>query len=219
MPLPCFSQKLGGKPLHAADQQIGIFDGLVAGIILRVHADDRRLDAQIDVLRHQRHPGAGEFLLQRQSIGENGVVGPVPRQARRQHRFEQLRLEEQPTAGRTLAVIDRHRGRQRESAIDLLLRRIAHQLVEEAAHLAHVAGRLRQALFPGVELFEHGHRDVDVVLLEAKDRGRIVHEHVGVEHENAPALASAERPLKTAAATGRSRARHSAFTAARTASA
>ena len=63
----------------------------------------------------------GEFLLQRQRVGENGVIGAVPGQAVRQHGFEQLRLKEQPAAGRTLAVIDRHRGRQREPAIDLLL--------------------------------------------------------------------------------------------------
>ncbi len=184
--MPCFSQKLGGRLLHAADQQIRILDGLVAGIILGLHADDRRLDAQIDVLRNQGDPRGGKLLLQRQGIGQDGVVGAMPGQAVRQHRLQQLSLKEQSAAGRTFAVIDRHRGRQRESAIDLFLGGVAHQLVEEAADLAHVAGRFRQAFLARVEFLEHGHRNVDIVLFEAKDRRRIVHQHIRVEHENAP---------------------------------
>jgi hypothetical protein len=34
-----------------------------------------------------------------------------------------------------------------------------------------------------VELLERDHRQVDVVLFEAEQRGRVVHQHVGVEHE------------------------------------
>ena len=204
MPLPCFSQKFGGSCCTPLDEQVGILDGLVARVVLGLHADDRRLDPQIDVLGHQRDPGGREFLLQRQGVGENGVVRPMAGQAVRQHRFELLRLKEQPAGGRALAVVDRHRGRQREPRSICFLVASLHQLVEEAADLAHVAGRFGQALLAGVELLEHGHRDVDVVLFEAEDRGRIVHEHVRVEHENAPLAAAAGAPWqrRPAAAAG-----------------
>src|SRR3984957_14295540 len=115
-------------------------------------------------------------------------------------------------------MIHRHRGRQGEAAVDLLLGGALHQLVEKAAHLTHVAGSFGHAFLACVELLEHGHRDVDIVLFEAKDRRRVVHEHVGVEHENAPLLAR----LAHLGNGGRHRPRsprHSAFTAASTASA
>ena len=70
--------------------------------------------------------------------------------------------------------------------VDLFLGGIAHHVVEEATHLAHVARGLRQALLVGVEFLEHHHRQVNVVLLEAEDRRRVVHQHVRVEHEQAP---------------------------------
>ena len=121
MPLPCFSQKFGGSCCTPLDEQVRILDGLVARVVLGVHPDDGRLDAQIDVLGHQRDASVGEFLLQRQRVGENGVVGAVAGEAVRERGLEELRLEEQPPCGRALAVIDRHRGRQREPAVDLLL--------------------------------------------------------------------------------------------------
>ena len=216
--MPCFVPEIRRQLLHAAREQVGILDGLVARVVLGVHADDRRLDAQIDVLGHQRDPGVGEFLLQRERVGEKGVVGAVARDAFRQRGFEQLRLEKQPSRGRALAVIHRHRGRQRETAVDLLLGGALHQLVEKAADLAHVAGRLRDAFLARIELLEHGHRNVDVVLLEAEYRRRVVHEHVGVEHENAPLLARLAH-LGNGGRHRPRRPRHSAFTAASTASA
>ncbi len=62
-----------------------------------------------------------KFLLQCQGIGENGIVGAVPRQTVRQHRFEQLSLKEQPAARRPLAMIDGDGRRQGQSAVDLFL--------------------------------------------------------------------------------------------------
>ena len=85
-----------------------------------------------------------------------------------------------------LPWLPRVAARQRQPAVDLLLAGIAHHVVEEAAHLAHVARGFRQALLVGIELLEHHHRQVHVVLFEAEDRRRIVHEHVGVEHEQPP---------------------------------
>jgi len=52
--------------------------------------------------------------------------------------------------------------------------------------LAHIAGRFRQAFLAGVQLLEHGHRNIDVVLFEAKYGGRVVHQDIGVQHEDSP---------------------------------
>ena len=111
---------------------------------------------------------------------------PWPGQALRQRARQLARLEEQPPGGGLLAVVAGVAARQRQPAVDLLLGRVAHHVVEEAAHLAHVARGFRQPLLVGVELLEHHHRQIHVVLFEAEDRRRIVHQHVGVEHEQAP---------------------------------
>ncbi len=59
----------------------------------------------------------------------------------------------------------------------------AHQLVERARYLARIARDFRHAFLVVVELFQRHHRQIDVVFLEAEQRGRVVHQHVGVEHE------------------------------------
>jgi hypothetical protein len=60
---------------------------------------------------------------------------------------------------------------------------VGGQRVQLAADLAGVARHLAHALLVPVQLFERDHRQVDVVLLEAEQRHRVVHQHVGVEHE------------------------------------
>ncbi len=195
MPLPCFSQKFGWQLLHAAGEQIGIFDGLVAGIVLRLHAEDCGLDSQVDVLRHQSDSRGAKFLLQSQGVGQDGIVRPMPREAVRQHGLQQLRLKEQAPARRALAVIDGNGGGQRKPAVDLILRGALHQLIEgKAADLANVARRLRQAFLAGVEFLQHRHRNIDVVLFEPKNGRRIVHQHIGVEHENTALLRAGAAP-------------------------
>ena len=56
-------------------------------------------------------------------------------------------------------------------------------LVEQAAALACIAGNFRHALLVGVELFQGHHRHVDVVLLEAEEAQGVMHQNIGVEHE------------------------------------
>jgi hypothetical protein len=55
-------------------------------------------------------------------------------------------------------------------------------LVEEAADLAGVAGSFGMTLLAVVQLLQDHHRYEDVVFLELEERGRIVHQHVGVQH-------------------------------------
>ena len=71
---------------------------------------------------------------------------------------------------------------ERDAVVDVGFA-VAEQLVEEAAHLTRVARDFGHAFLVGVQLLEGRHRQEDVVLLEAEQAGRIVHQHVGVEHE------------------------------------
>jgi hypothetical protein len=67
------------------------------------------------------------------------------------------------------------------------------QRVEFAADLAGVARHLAHALLVVVELLQRDHRQEDVVLLEAEQRHRVVHQHVGVEHEQLGRAGAARR--------------------------
>ena len=178
--------EIGRQRRDAGEQQVGILDRAVVEVVLRVDAEDRRLDAQVDVLGHQRDAHRRHLHLQRQRVAEQRVVDALAGQRVRQPGRQAAGLEEEPAGGRLLAVIAGAPGRQLEAAVDLVLGGVRHQLVEEAADLAHVARRFGQALLAGVELLQHPHRHEDVVLLEAEDRGGIVHQHVRVQHERAP---------------------------------
>jgi len=60
-----------------------------------------------------------------------------------------------------------------------------YQFIEETAYLAGVAARFGGALLAIVQLFDHLHRQVDIVLLEFEQRGGIVHQHIGIQHVDA----------------------------------
>ena len=66
-----------GQRGHAGEQQVRVLDRAVVVVVLRVHAEDRRLDAQVDVLGHQRDARAGQFHLQRERVAEQRVVDAV----------------------------------------------------------------------------------------------------------------------------------------------
>ena len=72
--------------------------------------------------------------------------------------------------------------------------------VQVAADLAGVARHLGHALLVAVQFLQRDHRQVDVVLFEAEQRGRVVHQHVGVEHEQAGRPAAARRARHAAPA-------------------
>ena len=89
-------------------------------------------------------------------------------------------LEEQLAAGLACA---RSWPAAMPSLCGVARRHVGGQRVEVAADLARVARDLGHAALVAVELLERDHRQVDVVLLEAEQRRRVVHQHVGVEHE------------------------------------
>jgi hypothetical protein len=73
------SQKSGAAP-RARIQQVEVLERAVAVVVLGVHAEDRRLDAQVDVLRDQRDARLRVRLLQHQAVLEDRVVGAAARQ-------------------------------------------------------------------------------------------------------------------------------------------
>ena len=72
---------------------------------------------------------------------------------------------------------------QRDAVLDGIVVDVGDQRIERARHLARIARHFGHALLVVVEFFERHHRQIDVVFLEAEQRRRVVHQHVGVEHE------------------------------------
>jgi hypothetical protein len=81
---PARVPEICGQFLDTGVEEVGVLDRLVAVIVFGMHAEDRGLDAQVDVLRHQRDTGIRMFFLQRERLREDRVVGPVTRQRVRQ---------------------------------------------------------------------------------------------------------------------------------------
>ena len=59
----------------------------------------------------------------------------------------------------------------------------ACQSVQRPAGLACVAGDFGHSLFVPIKLFEHDHRQINIVFLKAEQAHRIVQQDVGIEHE------------------------------------
>ncbi len=152
-----------------------------------MHAEHGGLDAQVDVFGDDHDARFGVFFLKRDGLAEDGIVRAAG-QGLRKRGGKLARLEEQAPGRRPLAVIARVAGRQREAVVYLVFVEAAHEVVEKATDLAHVARLLGKALLVRVELFEHHHGQEHVVFLEAEDGGGVVHEHVRVEHEEPPLL-------------------------------
>ena len=60
--------------------------------------------------------------------------------------------------------------------------RALDQLIQEAADLARIAAGLAGPLLAMVQLLDHLHRQVDVVLLELEQGSGVVHQHVGIQN-------------------------------------
>src|SRR5690606_35437707 len=74
---------------------------------------------------------------------------------------------------------------QADAAIELVAAVRLDDLVEEAADLAGVAAGFRVSLLGVVQLLQDHHRHEHVVLLELEQRGRVVHQHIGVQDVDA----------------------------------
>jgi hypothetical protein len=165
-----------GQGADAGIEQVFVFENLVVEIVFCGQAERVRLDAHVDVFRHQHDKLILPVALQRADHAENLVVGLALRQALDGFDLRELRLEIQ-AAQRFEAA----QARQRNAFGNRP--RVRDERVECTAHLTRVACDLRHPLLVVVEFFERHHRQIDVVFLEAEEAGGVVHEHVGVEHE------------------------------------
>jgi hypothetical protein len=170
---------------HAGVEQVGVLEHLVVEVVLRRQAQRTRLDAHVDVFGHQHDFALRFFLLQIAHHGENLVVGLAGGEGGRQLAVDRLGLQEQAPL-RLLPVF----RLDRQPVLDVLA---GDDLVEEAARLARVARHVREAALVLVELLERGDRQVEVVLVEAEQARRIVHQHVGIEDEELLDLGFARR--------------------------
>ena len=171
--------EVGGQLSRARVEEVGVLEDVVVEIVLGEEADGTRLEAHVDVLRHQHHGPRRMRVLQCADHAEDLVVGFAGRQRGRQRLRHRMRLEVEAAAGILVAEC-----RERDAEVDVVVAGRADQRVERATHLARVACDFGHALLVIVEFLERHHRQIDVVFLEAEQRGRVVHQHVGVEHEH-----------------------------------
>ena len=161
----------------AGIEQIGILEHLVVEVVLRLEAQRAGLDAHVDVLRHQDHLALRRSFGQVQDDAEDLVVAASGRQAVGQADTDRLGLQEQPAGGQAA-----RRSVELDALGDAVFAR-TDDLVEAAAGLTRVARHFGHALLVVVQFFQRHDRHVDVVLLEAEQAGRVVHQDIGVEHE------------------------------------
>ena len=156
-------------------------EDLVVEVVLGGEAERARLDPQIDVLGDQDHVATWVVAREVHDDRDDLVVGLAAGERGRQRCRDRLGLQVQPSRRGVAGFL-----RQRDTLHDRLVAGTgepAHQLVEKARRLPRVARNLGDALLVVVELFEREDRQVDVVLFEAEQARRVVHQDVGVEHE------------------------------------
>ncbi|MCW0450113.1 hypothetical protein NB706_002947 [Xanthomonas sacchari] len=168
---------------RAGVKQAEIVERAVVLVVLGDQAADRRLDPQVDVLGHQDHRDFRVLLAQRQHRGQDLVVRGHAAEAA--PRLDRAHLEVQPADGAGALELDALRMAERNAGFDLLGAGALDQLVEETADLARVAADFGHALLGIVQFLDHLHRQEHVVFLELEQRGRIVHQHVGIQHVDA----------------------------------
>ncbi|EOA05532.1 dehydrogenase [Herbaspirillum frisingense GSF30] len=164
--------------LDARVQQVGIFQHVVVEVVFGGQANGTRLQAHVDVLGHQHHRTLRILLVQRPDHAQDLVVGLALGQTFRQGGILQLGLEVQAALGILVAQLG-----ERNAQVDGILGDVGHQRIQRTRDLARIAGDFGHALLVVVQLLQRHHGQVDVVFLEAEQRGRIVHQHVGIQHE------------------------------------
>jgi hypothetical protein len=159
--------EVAGKFAVTGVQQAEIVERAIVLVVLGGNAEDRCLDAQVDVLGHQHDRHVVVLFAQRNDRRQDQVVGYLAFLAGRR-RFRLLRLEVQ-TADLCAAVeLQALRQAQVEALLDAPAVAVLDQLVDETADLAGIARHFRRAFLRRIEFFEHGHWQEHVVFLEAE---------------------------------------------------
>jgi hypothetical protein len=88
-----------GQGAGAGIEDVGILKHLVVEVVLGQQVECARLDAHVDVFRHQDDRALGEFLLQVDDDRQDLVVDLGGRQALRQFGADRLGLQVEAAAG------------------------------------------------------------------------------------------------------------------------
>ncbi len=152
---------------------------LVVQVVLAVDAHSARLELHVEILGDQRHL-VSQLLPQPQRAGQDAVVHLV------QPRKNTAKLQHARRPRGPRRIINHHAhgaaaGRHRPPRHGRAVR--AEDLHQRAMHLARVRAALGHLVLKTVQLAEHVHRDAHLVLGEAVDAGRVVQQHVRVQHK------------------------------------
>ena len=171
--------KIGRQNKHAVIEQLVVTQGFVVFVIFGGQPQRACLDAHIDVFRNQHHLALRVLLFKRGHHAQNLVVGlALGQRIRRQSVVLHTGLKEQVARG--LAVAGRV---QRDAFCQFFFGSRSHQCIEHAAGLAHVARHFVAAFFVAVHFLQHDQGQIDIVLFKPEQAGGVVHQHIGVEHE------------------------------------
>ena len=162
---------------HAGVEEVDILQHLVVEIVLGGEPQRTRLDAHVDVFGHQDDLPLRLLPLQGHHHADDVIVRLAQGERLGKRAVQRLGLQEQLARGGIRRV-----ALERDARVDLA-GDAADDFVEVAARLARVARDFRQAFLVAVEFLQRHDRQEHVVLLEAEQAGGIVHQHVGVEHE------------------------------------
>ena len=169
--------EIGRQGQRAGIQQVAVFKGFVVLVVVCRQAQSAGFDAHVDVLGHQHYLTRGLVFAQRFNHTEDLVVSLALWQAHGQGVVQRLGLKEQAAAGFAVPCGVKLQSLRNFSVFG------TGQCVQRAAGLAGVAGHLGHAFFVTVEFFQHDHRQKDVVLFKPEQTHGVVHQHIGVEHE------------------------------------
>ena len=175
--LPMGGPEVGRQCHGACVQQIAIVQRLVVLIVVGGQAQSSGLDTHVDVFGHQDHFTWRELLAQGVHHPQNLVVGLALRQAGGQRVVQCLSLEKQLSFGLAMASGVKLQANPDVGAIG------ASQCVKTAAGLTRVACNLCHAFFVSVQFFQNNHGQEDVMLFKTKQAHGIVHQDIGVQHE------------------------------------
>ncbi len=129
-----------GQQHHPRVQQVLVLEDLVVEVVLGGQAERARLDAHVDVFRHQHDLALRELLLQGADHAQDLVIRLALRQAVRQLDLVELGLQEQLALRIAVAQLG-----QRQALVEHAIG-AAHQCVQRAAHGAGVARDFAHAL-------------------------------------------------------------------------
>jgi len=131
-------------------------------------------------------------ILQGLGGAQDMVVEVAARQRFREIEVQGYGLEEQAPLGLDhLGFVSLGKGHDGQSSVDFLLVGTAHESIEKTADLGHIPRHFRHPFFALVEFLDHRHGQINIVLVEMEQGGGIVHQHVGIEDEEAGSVAIA----------------------------